>query len=194
MHRKDYEDKVSNKGCVFWFSGLSGAGKSTISQVFKQRCLTLQQPVIILDGDVLRRGLCSDLGFTTADRSENIRRASEVAAFLAREGHIVVCALISPYNAERAQAGRIIGTEYFHNVYIKADIATCIARDPKGLYKKAISGEIPNFTGISDPFEAPENPHLILDTRASNAADCVESLIAYAQKHKVIKAPAEALA
>jgi adenylyl-sulfate kinase len=183
---------MGKNGCVFWFSGLSGAGKSTISQALKHRLSTRGQQVVILDGDVLRSGLCSDLGFSQEDRSENLRRASELAAFLAQEGMMVICALISPYEADRQSAHAIIGDKYFHNVYIKADVSTCIGRDPKGLYQKALAGEIPNFTGISDPFEEPENPDLVLDTRTHTIEESIAQLAYYLEQCDILE-PAEAL-
>lgn len=170
---------MKNKGLVLWFSGLSGAGKSTISQSLKQLMSNNNEHTVILDGDVLRSGLCSDLGFSAEDRSENIRRVSEFAKLLANNGIFVICALISPYEKDRMRAKEIIGDEYFHNVYIKADIETCINRDPKGLYKKAISGEIKQFTGISDIFEEPKKADLIIDTKENTIKNCTLKLLNY---------------
>jgi adenylyl-sulfate kinase len=170
---------MKKNGCVLWFSGLSGAGKSTISHQAKLLMERQGVPTIILDGDVLRSGLCSDLGFSRADRSENLRRVSELASLLAKNGQCVICALISPFEKERTRAKDIIGKEYFHNIYIKADVETCIGRDPKGLYKKALAGEIKQFTGISDTFEEPTSPDLVIDTRMQTLEESTNTLRQY---------------
>ena len=172
---------MDKKGQVLWFTGLSGAGKSTLA-VALQACLntTYHIPTIILDGDILRRGLCCDLGFSPRDRTENIRRASELARLLSDNGQYVIAALITPTEKDRQLARHIIGEDRFHQIYIKADIATCSKRDPKGLYQKAFSGEIKEFTGISSPFEEPETSELVIETQGKTLEESPLPLVDYA--------------
>jgi len=173
-----------HKGGVLWFTGLSGSGKTTLASELQQRLFTKGHQVYVLDGDNIRRGLNNDLGFTPKDRSENIRRVSEVAALFADSGTIVITAFISPYKSDRDHA-RAAAPNAFHSVYIKADLKTCEKRDPKGLYKKARKGEIKDFTGISAPFEEPENADLVLDTGKKSINECVEMLVDYVEQNLV---------
>lgn len=157
------ENLKGGAGNVLWFTGLSGLGKSTIA-THVSRALTLQnRVVVVLDGDNLRQGLNSDLVFTEADRVENIRRTEEVAKLLADAGIVVLVSLISPYRKDRENARHIVGHDKFMEIYVATPIAVCESRDPKGLYKKARAGEIPNFTGIGAPYEAPRKANLVLD-------------------------------
>ena len=162
-----------------WFTGLSGAGKSTLAVSLERRLYDQGMRVFVLDGDNLRHGLNGDLGFSDADRQENIRRVTEVAAAFAEAGNIVITAFISPFRADRDNARRVIG-EDFHEVHVYADLAICEERDPKGLYAKARAGEISDFTGISSPYEEPVNPDLYVDTGAADADSCVDRLSRYA--------------
>lgn len=171
-------------GGILWFTGLSGSGKSTLALELQQRLFAKGYHVYVLDGDNIRSGLNKDLGFSAQDRSENIRRVGEVATLFAAAGVIVITSFISPYRNDRRRA-RAAGGNYFNMVYVKADLKTCEARDPKGLYKKAIAGEIPEFTGISAPYEEPENPELIIDTAALSVDECVAKLMEYVQKQFV---------
>ncbi len=166
---------TGRKGLVVWMTGLSGSGKTTIAQEVERRLLENGRLSYILDGDKLRRGLCSDLGFTDAERTENIRRVGETANLFRDAGVVAIVTLISPFAASRRQARRIVGDD-FMEVYVKADVETCIRRDPKSLYKKALEGNIPNFTGLTSPYEPPENPDLILDTEKWSEVECVEAL------------------
>ena len=152
-----------HKGGVLWFTGLSGSGKTTLAFEIEQRLFAKGYQVYVLDGDNVRHGLCSDLGFSHDDRTENIRRIGEVATLFAEAGNIVISAFISPYRNDRRIARNTAG-EGFHEVFLSADLAACQARDPKGLYKKANRDEIPDFTGVSAPYEEPENPELEIDT------------------------------
>lgn len=167
-------------GGILWFTGLSGSGKSTLALELQQRLFNKGYQVYVLDGDNIRQGLNADLGFAPEDRSENIRRVGEVAALFARAGVIVITAFISPYREDRNRA-RAAAPEYFHNIYIKADVATCEQRDVKGLYKKARAGEISDFTGISAPYEEPENPELTVDTRQNSVEEAVVQLMEYVE-------------
>ncbi|MFT6973151.1 MAG: bifunctional enzyme CysN/CysC [Pontimonas sp.] len=163
----DHEKAAGGKGCVLWFTGLSGSGKSTIADGVSQALHVSGRLHTILDGDNLRTGINKDLGFTPEDRVENIRRTSEVASLMADAGLVVLVSLISPYRQDRAQARDIIGPDRFKELYVATSLEVCESRDPKGLYRKARNGEIPNFTGINAPYEAPENPDAILEGGAS---------------------------
>lgn len=171
-------------GGVLWLTGLSGSGKTTLSQELERRLFAKGYQVFVLDGDNIRTGLCSDLGFEPKDRSENLRRVAEVAALFAKAGVIVITAFISPYAEDRRRARNAMG-ENFHCIYVNADLKTCEKRDPKGLYKKARAGEIANFTGISDKFEEPENADLIIDNGSQTIAQSVEQLEEYVTRNFV---------
>ena len=168
-------------GGVLWFTGLSGAGKSTLAVELEKRLFTLGYQVFVLDGDNVRQGLNANLGFSPDDRAENIRRVGEVAALFADAGLIVITAFISPYRSDRDRARQAAG-DRFREVHIEADIATCEDRDPKGLYARARAGEIPEFTGISAPYEAPDDPELVVDTAAHSVDEAVGALIDYVER------------
>jgi len=167
-----------HRGGVLWFTGLSGAGKSTIAMEVERRLFQKGYMVYVLDGDNVRYGLNANLGFSPEDRTENIRRIGEVAALFADAGMIVITAFISPYRADRQRA-RAAAKEVFHEIYVKADVATCEGRDPKGLYKRARRGEIPEFTGISAPYEEPEAAELVVDTSALSVEDSIRAVMDY---------------
>ncbi|UQZ91361.1 adenylyl-sulfate kinase (plasmid) [Deltaproteobacteria bacterium Smac51] len=169
---------------VFWFTGLSASGKSTIADLTARRLYELGRHVYVLDGDNLRCGLNSDLGFTEADRAENIRRASEVAALMVEAGLIVLASFISPYSRDRAAIRDRFAPAQFHEIFVDTPLSECIKRDPKGLYAKAIDGQLPNFTGISSEFERPETPDLRLNglKQAESLADEVLDFIEGRQK------------
>lgn len=165
-------------GGILWFSGLSGSGKSTIAKLLQKRLFDKGYQVFVLDGDNIRKGLNRDLGFSAEDRAENLRRVGEVATLFAKAGMIVISAFISPLRDDR-RAVRGIAPNYFHNVHIKASLEACEKRDVKGLYAKARAGEIADFTGISAPFEEPNNPDITLDTENLSVEACVEQLLKY---------------
>ena len=169
-----------HRGGVLWFTGLSGAGKSTIAMEVERRLFQKGYMVYVLDGDNVRYGLNADLTFSPRDRAENIRRIGEVAALFADAGMIAIAAFISPYRADRQRA-RNAAKEAFHEIYVKADISTCEGRDPKGLYKKARRGEIQEFTGISAPYEEPEAAELVVDTTALPIEDSVRAVVDYVE-------------
>lgn len=158
---------------TLWFTGLSASGKSTIACGLEQRLSLAGRAVVVLDGDQLRRGLNSNLGFSAADRRENIRRTAEVAKILNEAGLTVIAALISPACEDRAMAREIIGPNAFREIYISTPLATCEQRDPKGLYARARANELPDFTGISSPYEPPASPDLRLNTSRMSVEDCV---------------------
>ena len=171
-----------HRGGVLWFTGLSGAGKSTIAMEVERRLFQKGYMVYVLDGDNVRYGLNADLTFSPRDRAENIRRIGEVAALFADAGMIAIAAFISPYRADRQRA-RNAAKEAFHEIYVKADISTCEGRDPKGLYKKARRGEIQEFTGISAPYEEPEAAELVVDTSALPIEDSVRAVVDYVERY-----------
>jgi bifunctional enzyme CysN/CysC len=160
------------RACVLWFTGLSGAGKSTISMRVEQKLHAMGKHTYLLDGDQVRRGLNKDLGFTMVDRIENIRRAAEVSRLMVDAGLIVLAAFISPFKAERQLARMLFDDGEFIEIHVDTPLAVAEARDPKGLYKRARRGELPNFTGIDSPYEAPEAPDLRL-LGASDSADAL---------------------
>lgn len=162
---------------TFWLTGLSGSGKSTLAKAMEQCLIAEGRPCFILDGDNIRHGLNRDLGFTMKDRSENIRRISEVAKLFNQAGIIVITAFISPYRQDRQAAANIIGEECFREVFVDTPLEVCEQRDPKGLYKKARAGEIPQFTGVTDPYEAPESPDFTVKTAEATLEDSVEELL-----------------
>jgi bifunctional enzyme CysN/CysC len=186
MRRQRY----GHPGGVLWFTGLSGAGKSTIAITVEQRLFALGYQVYVLDGDNIRRGLNTNLGFSPDDRAENIRRVGEVAALFADAGFIVISAFISPYRSDRERARHgadRLGSDRFHEIYIKAPLATCESRDPKGLYKLARAGKIADFTGISAPYESPEAPDLVVDTAALSIEEAVEMVVDFVRSHHTMR-------
>jgi adenylylsulfate kinase len=175
--REKREERLGQRGCVLWFTGLSGSGKSTVGQAVEAALFARGNLAYRLDGDNVRHGLNSDLGFSREDRTENIRRIAEVAGLLADSGIIAISACISPFAADRAHARAVAGEGRFVEVYVKASLAACEKRDPKQLYSKARAGHIPEFTGISSPYEVPENPDLVVDTEALDVGGCASAVL-----------------
>lgn len=170
---------MGHKGCILWFTGLSACGKSTIANAVDRKLHDAGVHTFVLDGDNIRMGLNKNLGFSAEDRAENIRRIGEVAKLFADAGVITATAFISPYRADRDKVRALMGQGGFIEVYVNASLETCEARDPKGLYKKARAGEIKSFTGISDPYEAPEKPELVLDSNSKGIDELSNEVIAY---------------
>lgn len=171
-----------HQGAVFWLTGLSASGKSTIAIGTENRLFDMGKQVYVLDGDNLRHGLNRDLGFSPEDRAENIRRVGEVAALFAEAGFIVITAFISPYRADRDRARKAVRNGGFHEIYVKASLQACEARDPKGLYSRARAGEVADFTGISAPYDEPEHPELVIDTERLGPDQAIDALVAYCEK------------
>jgi bifunctional enzyme CysN/CysC len=167
------------RACVIWLTGLSGAGKSTIANLVERQLHAVGCHTYLLDGDNLRHGLNKDLGFTAADRVENIRRTAEVAKLMVDAGLVVIVALISPFAHERELARRLVAEGEFVEVFVDAPIEVAEQRDPKGLYKKARAGSIPQFTGISAPYEPPETAELEVDTASLDVERSVERIVDY---------------
>jgi bifunctional enzyme CysN/CysC len=171
------------KPCVVWFTGLSGSGKSTIANIVEKKLFEQGRHSYLLDGDNVRHGLNKDLGFTDADRVENIRRVSEVAGLMVDAGLIVLVSFISPFVAERRMARERVEGGEFIEVFVNTPIEVAEQRDPKGLYQKARSGELANFTGIDSPYEAPESPELTVDTTTMSPEEAADVIVAYLREH-----------
>ncbi|NAM82152.1 adenylyl-sulfate kinase, partial [Staphylococcus epidermidis] len=183
--KSERQEKNGHKSVVLWFTGLSGSGKSTISVALENALFERGVRSYRLDGDNIRHGLNNNLGFSPEDRKENIRRIGEVSKLLSDAGLITLTAFISPYREDRDHVREILEDGEFIEVYTKASVAACEERDPKQLYKKARAGEIKNFTGIDAPYEAPENPEIIVDTEENSVEEAVEQIIQYLEDQKV---------
>jgi len=177
VSRETHARLKGQKPAVLWFTGLSGAGKSTIANLVEKKLAAMGRHTFLLDGDNVRHGLNKDLGFTEADRIENIRRVGEVAKLMADAGLIVLTAFISPFRAEREMVRRMMDEGEFIEVFVDTPLDEAERRDVKGLYAKARAGELPNFTGIDSPYEAPENPELWIDTTELSAEQAAEQIV-----------------
>jgi len=182
--RRNTQNK--HKSVVIWFTGLSGSGKSTLAHAVEEELHQIGCRTIVLDGDNIRHGLCSDLDFGDESRKENIRRIGEVAKLFIESGVITLTAFISPFKEERDKVRKLLADEGLIEIYVKCPISVCEARDVKGMYKKAKANEIKNFTGISSPYEAPENPDLILDTDKESLDESVDKVLNLLIHRKVI--------
>ena len=180
-----------HRSAILWFTGLSGAGKSTLANAVNSALFEQGLACYVLDGDNVRHGLCSDLGFSDRDREENIRRIGEVAKLFLDAGVVVLTAFVSPFRADRHRARALVEEGDFIEIHCAADLNVCEERDTKGLYAKARSGEIKEFTGISSPYEEPEQPELRIDTGHQSLDDCVSQVLAHLQQVGVIPAPTE---
>ena len=181
-------DKRGHRSAILWFTGLSGSGKSTLANAVNAALFERGLSTYVLDGDNVRHGLCKDLGFSDADREENIRRIGEVAKLFLDAGVIVLTAFVSPFRADRDKARDLVEAGDFFEIFCAADLDVCESRDPKGLYAKARSGAIKEFTGISSPYEAPDTPELKIDTGAQDLAESVNVVIKALQDKGVIPA------
>jgi bifunctional enzyme CysN/CysC len=171
--REEYEP------VVIWFTGLPGAGKTTLARAMQKKLRESGRMALLLDGDQLRSGVCADLGFSPADRHENIRRAGQMARLLFEQGAIVLCAFVSPYRDDRSHVRSLLPAGRFVEVFVNADVETCRARDPKGLYARARAGGLDQLTGVSAPYEAPVAPELVVDTTNATVEDTAARLMAF---------------
>ena len=172
------EAQNGHRGAIIWFTGLSGAGKSTLAHAVEEHLHQMGCRTFVLDGDNVRHGLCGDLGFSAADRVENIRRVGEVAKLFMEAGVIVLTAFISPFRGDRNRVRTMVQPGEFIEIYCRCPVEVCEQRDTKGLYKKARAGEIGQFTGISSPYEAPDRPELVVNTSERSLQDCVQQVAA----------------
>jgi len=179
LQRDDKEQMLNQKGCAVWLTGLSGSGKTTIAQNVEQELAYRNIITHVLDGDNIRTGICSNLGFTDADRAENIRRAAEVSRLFVECGIVVIICVISPTAKMREHARAIIGSGDFVEVFVDAPLEECEARDVKGLYGKARSGNLKGFTGVHTPYERPEHPDVHLDTMQGTVESCVQQVLSF---------------
>jgi adenylylsulfate kinase len=186
LKAEDFEKFFKQKGCVIWFTGLSGSGKSTISALVQRALFEESHHAYVLDGDNIRHGLNKDLGFSPEARVENIRRIGEVAKLFRDAGIIVLTAFISPYRKDRDIVRGIVDQGRFFEIYVHADIETCKQRDPKGLYEKALAGKIPEFTGISAPYEEPVSPELVIDTTSETPEQSAQRVLELLRSRSVI--------
>ncbi len=187
--REERAKLLDQKGCTIWFTGLSGSGKSTIAFTLEHALVQRGHLAYVLDGDNIRHGLNKNLGFSAADREENIRRIGEVAKLFADAGLITMTSFISPYRKDRDTVRELhkAGNVPFIEVHVNTPIETCEQRDPKGLYKKARAGQLKNFTGIDDPYEAPNAPELTLDATALSPQDATVQLLTYLEKKGLVR-------
>jgi adenylylsulfate kinase len=188
--RDDRAQQRGHRSAILWFTGLSGAGKSTLANAVNAALFERGLACYVLDGDNVRHGLCKDLGFTDADREENIRRIGEVAKLFLDAGVVVLTAFVSPFQADRQRARDLVEAGDFIEIHCAADLGVCEQRDTKGLYAKARAGEIKEFTGISSPYEAPEAPELRVDTGSQNLEQSVAQVLAYLAEQGVMPAVA----
>ena len=184
--RAHRESLNKHKSVALWFTGLSGSGKSTLAHAVEERLYYMGCRTFVFDGDNVRHGLCSDLGFSPEDRRENIRRIGEMVKLFVEGGIIAMTAFISPYKKDREGIRSLVGNGNFIEIYCDCSLAVCEERDVKGLYAKARRGEIPEFTGISSPYEAPENPPLHLKTDRMSLKECVDIVTEYLLERKII--------
>ena len=186
LRREHREELLGQRGCVVWFTGLSGSGKSTVARALEARLIQEGHFAYVLDGDNVRYGLNRDLGFSAEDRKENVRRCAEVAHLFADAGVVAITAFISPYRAERDLARELAGDRPFLEVHVDTDISVCEQRDVKGLYAKARAGEITGFTGIDDPYQAPLAPEIRIDTARRGVEECVDEIVSYVHARDVL--------
>ncbi|WP_195781682.1 adenylyl-sulfate kinase [Priestia megaterium] len=184
--KEERREQNNHHSFVLWFTGLSGSGKSTVANAVAKALFDKNIRNYVLDGDNVRFGLNKNLGFSAEDRTENIRRIGEVSKLFVDSGQVVLTAFISPFQEDRAQVREILEGNEFLEVYVECPLEECEKRDPKGLYKKARSGEIRDFTGIDSPYESPANPELTINTSTQSVEECVQTVIEYLTNRKFI--------
>ncbi|WP_182421729.1 adenylyl-sulfate kinase (plasmid) [Priestia megaterium] len=184
--KKQRRNQNGHESFIIWFTGLSGSGKSTIANALAQTLFIRKINSYVLDGDNVRHGLNKDLGFSEKERAENIRRIGEVSKLFVDSGLVVLTAFISPFQEDRDQVRQIVEPKEFIEVYVKCSLDECEKRDPKKLYQKARAGKLKNFTGIDSPYEEPINPELVIETNSYSVEECVNNIINYLEKMKLI--------
>lgn len=187
--RQDRQRQNGHRSAILWFTGLSGAGKSTLAHAVEERLYAMGCRTYVLDGDNVRHGLCGDLGFSAADRTENIRRIGEVAKLMMDAGVITLTAFISPFRADRDRVRSMVLPEEFIEIYCQCAVEVCERRDVKGLYQRARTGEVKEFTGISSPYEAPLSPELSVDTATQPLHTCVAQVLGHLNERGLLPKP-----
>ena len=187
LTKSDYRRRNGHSSMLLWFTGFSGSGKSTLAHRVEEVLFKKGWYTYILDGDNVRHGLNGDLGFSENDRRENIRRIGEVAKLFVDGGVVVLAAFISPYREDRDRVRALFDEGEFVEIYVECDLKTCERRDPKGLYRKARAGELPDFTGIDSPYEEPLNPELVIGTGWLDVTDSVNRVVDYLERHEAVK-------
>jgi adenylylsulfate kinase len=183
--KEDRDLLNAHRSALIWFTGLSGSGKSTLAHTVEERLFKMGVRSYVMDGDNVRRGLNQDLGLSPEDRKENIRRIAEVAKLLVDAGLLVFAAFIAPYTESREYVRELMSGWPYYECFVKCSLEECIKRDPKGLYKKALGGEIDNMTGISAPYEEPESPDLLIDTHRFSLDECTEQVIRFLTDQRI---------
>lgn len=183
IDRSKRSDQNKHRSFLIWFTGLSGSGKSTLANLLEAKLHSHGIHTFLLDGDNIRLGLNKDLGFTENDRSENLRRIGEVGKLMVDAGLVTIAAFVSPFEQDRKMVQEILGKENYLEIYVSTPLDECIRRDVKGLYKRALNGEIPHFTGVSSPYEAPSNSNLTIDTTDQSFETCLENIYQLIQQH-----------
>lgn len=186
ISKKDRQERNKHKSAILWFTGLSGSGKSTLANAVEKKLFDTGVNSYVLDGDNVRHGLNKGLGFSDEDRKENIRRIGEVSKLFVDAGVITCTAFISPFKDDRNQVRDIVEDGEFIEIFVKCSLEECEKRDPKGLYKKARAGEIPEFTGISSPYEEPDNPELVIESDKQTVEESVDLIIQYLKSKEVL--------
>ena len=186
VQKEERQQRNQHKSCILWFTGLSGAGKSTLANALEHRLFEQGLNSYVLDGDNVRHGLNKGLGFGEEDRKENIRRIGEVAKLFVDAGLIVCTAFISPFAEDRNRVRALVQEDEFVEIYVRCSLEACEDRDPKGLYKKARTGEISNFTGISSPYEEPLQPELVVDSDQHSIEACVDQMITFLRERNYL--------
>ncbi|MEJ2587466.1 MAG: adenylyl-sulfate kinase [Deltaproteobacteria bacterium] len=186
LTREDRERLHGHRGAVIWFTGLSASGKSTIALHLEKRLYEQGCSTYVFDGDNVRHGLCADLGFSPEDRTENIRRIAEMTKLYVDAGILAITAFISPYRKDRAWIRRLVGADRYFEIYVECPVDVCAKRDQKGLYKKAMNGEIPHFTGVSAPYEPPEHPDLIVHSDKEDAVTAADRVLELIKARQVL--------
>jgi len=186
IKRQHREELNEHKGKILWFTGLSGAGKSTLAHALEEKLHDYGTRTYVLDGDNVRKGLCKDLGFSEQDRIENIRRIGEMSKIMMDAGLIVMTAFISPFRKDRRIVRELVDAGDFIEIFCDSSLSVCESRDIKGLYKKARAGEIPEFTGISSPYEIPQQPELIVESGDTTVEECVDEIVNFLKEKEII--------
>lgn len=188
VSKQDRRKIKGHSSAIIWLTGLPASGKTTIARKLEKRLHDIGVHTYVLDGDNMRHGLNKDLGFSKDERQENIRRVAEVAKLFCDAGTLTICSFISPYKEDRDNARNLVEESEFIEVYTKCPLETCLERDPKSMYKKAVKGKMKFFTGIDDPYEAPESPELVLETDKMNVSECVKIIMDHLDANGIIEA------